>query len=31
MNFEKFSVLAQQLLGLPTAAEIRRIIEEEVK
>ena len=31
MNFEKFSVLAQQLLSLPTAAEIRRIIEEEVK
>jgi phosphoenolpyruvate-protein kinase (PTS system EI component) len=31
MNFEKFSVLSQQLLGLSTAAEIRRIIEEEVK
>jgi len=31
MNFEKFSALAQHLLGLPTAAEIRRIIEEEVK
>lgn len=31
MNFEKFSALAQHLLGLSTAAEIRRIIEEEVK
>jgi len=31
MNFEKFSALAQHLLSLPTAAEIRRIIEEEVK
>ena len=31
MNFEKFSALAQHLLGLSTAAEIRRIVEEEVK
>jgi len=31
MNFEKFSALSQHLLGLSTAAEIRRIIEEEVK
>ena len=31
MNFEKFSALSQHLLGLSTAAEIRKIIEEEVK
>ncbi|HBW23056.1 MAG TPA: phosphoenolpyruvate--protein phosphotransferase [Elusimicrobia bacterium] len=31
MNFEKFSALSQRLLGLATAAEIRRTIEEEVK
>ncbi len=31
MNFEKFSALSQHLLGLSTAAEIRRLIEEEVK
>jgi phosphoenolpyruvate-protein phosphotransferase (PTS system enzyme I) len=31
MNFEKFSGLAQRVLGMPTAAEIRRLVEEEVK
>ena len=31
MSFEKFSALSQHLLGLSTAAEIRRLIEEEVK
>ncbi len=31
MNFEKFSALSQHLLGLSTAAEIRRVIEEEIK
>ncbi len=31
MNFEKFSALSQQLLGLSTASEIRKMIEEEVK
>ena len=31
MNFEKFSGLAQRVLGMPTAQEIRRLVEEEVK
>jgi len=31
MNFEKFSGLAQRVLGMTTAAEIRRLVEEEVK
>lgn len=31
MSFEKFSGLAQRVLGIPTAAEIRRLVEEEVK
>ena len=31
MNFEKFSNLAQRVLGIPTAQEIRRLVEEEVK
>jgi phosphotransferase system enzyme I (PtsI) len=31
MNFEKFSALSQHLLGLSTAAEIRRVIEGEIK
>ena len=31
MNFEKFSGLAQSALGMPTAEEIRRLVEEEVK
>jgi len=31
MNFEKFSGISQHLLGLSTSAEIRKIIEEEVK
>ncbi|HNW43937.1 MAG TPA: phosphoenolpyruvate--protein phosphotransferase [Elusimicrobiales bacterium] len=31
MNFEKFSGLAQRVLAMPTAAEIRRLVEEEVK
>lgn len=31
MNFEKFSGLSQRVLGMPTAQEIRRLVEEEVK
>ena len=31
MNFEKFSNLSQRVLGIATAAEIRRLVEEEVK
>jgi len=31
MNFEKVSALSQHLLGLSTAAEIRRVVEEEIK
>ncbi|MBI4801837.1 MAG: phosphoenolpyruvate--protein phosphotransferase [Elusimicrobia bacterium] len=31
MNFEKFSGISQHLLGLSTSAEIRKIIEEEIK
>jgi len=31
MNFERFSALAQQALGLPTSEQIRRMVEEEVK
>ncbi|MDP2865984.1 MAG: putative PEP-binding protein, partial [Elusimicrobiota bacterium] len=31
MNFEKFSGIAQRALSLPTAEEIRRLVEEEVK
>ncbi|OGS12625.1 MAG: phosphoenolpyruvate--protein phosphotransferase [Elusimicrobia bacterium RIFOXYA2_FULL_58_8] len=31
MNFEKFAGLAQRVLGMPTAQDIRRLVEEEVK
>ena len=31
MNFEKFSGIAQRVLGMPTAQEIRKLVEEEVK
>ena len=31
MNFEKFSSLSQRALSMPTADEIRRLVEEEVK
>jgi len=30
MNFEKFSALSQRVLGMPTAREIRALVEEEV-
>lgn len=31
MNFERFSVLSQQALGLPTSEQIRKMVEEELK
>jgi hypothetical protein len=31
MNFERFSALSQQALGLPTSEQIRMLVEEELK
>ena len=31
MNFERFSALSQQALGLPTSEQIRKMVEDELK